>query len=59
MMAVTVSDNGQGFELRKRVEGGRFYLAGLGLIGMQERVQLFGGTLAIETEVGQGTTAVT
>ena len=54
---VTVSDNGQGFELAGRVDdlprSGK-----LGLVGMQERARLLGGTLAVRSKPGQGTTLV-
>ncbi len=52
-----VSDNGKGFEIPARVSdlarNGK-----LGLIGMQERAQLLGGTLTINSEPGKGTTVV-
>jgi signal transduction histidine kinase len=52
-VTVTVADNGRGFDLRDvtRREG-----AGLGLFGMRERLALVGGTVAIESTPGQGTT---
>jgi len=52
---MTVNDNGRGFEMAARVEdlarNGK-----LGLVGIQERAQLLGGTLAIHSEPGKGTT---
>jgi signal transduction histidine kinase len=48
-IVVTVSDDGSGFDTR-RADGG------FGLIGMQERVELVGGRLAIDSTPGQGTT---
>ncbi|MFC1920651.1 PAS domain S-box protein [Chloroflexota bacterium] len=51
---VSISDNGTGFELSKTID----HLAQtgkLGLIGMQERARLLGGTLDIESELGKGT----
>jgi len=52
---ITVDDNGQGFELPDRT--GDLATAGkLGLIGMHERAQLLGGTLAVHSEPGKGTT---
>lgn len=50
-----VQDNGRGF---RAVEGtGGFARQGkLGLIGMQERAQLLGGTFTIESDEGRGTT---
>jgi PAS domain S-box-containing protein len=52
---VTVNDNGKGFEIPERMGD----LAGsgrLGLAGMQERAQLLGGILNIDSESGKGTT---
>ncbi|KKK97906.1 hypothetical protein LCGC14_2648070, partial [marine sediment metagenome] len=49
-----VEDDGQGFdlaEIQRNESDGR----GMGLLGMQERMQLLGGTLHIETTLGQGT----
>jgi two-component system sensor histidine kinase UhpB len=52
---VTVRDDGVGFDLAdaraRALEGDS-----LGLLGMQERVELLGGKFDIETEPGQGTT---
>jgi two-component system CheB/CheR fusion protein len=43
-----VADSGEGFDLQSpRV--------GLGLISMEERARLMGGTLAVESKVGEGT----
>ncbi len=49
-----VEDDGTGFDpegLRQPQESGR----GLGLLGMRERAELFGGDVEIESGVGQGT----
>ncbi|OGO19792.1 MAG: hypothetical protein A2144_13125 [Chloroflexi bacterium RBG_16_50_9] len=51
---VTVSDNGKGFEIPTRM-GDLAKSGRLGLAGMQERAQLLGGTLTIDSEVGKGT----
>jgi len=51
---VWVQDDGKGFnpqEVMKGADGGR----GLGLLGMQERAALLGGTLAVASQPGQGT----
>jgi PAS domain S-box-containing protein len=52
--AITVSDNGQGFNLPQKMDdlprSGK-----LGLAGMQERAQLLGGVLRIQSEPGKGT----
>ncbi len=44
-----IEDNGQGFDLAAARSNGR-----LGLLGMQERAELLGGNLVIESEPGQG-----
>jgi signal transduction histidine kinase len=49
---LTVSDNGRGFDVDAvRASGG-----GLGLVTMEERVNLVGGTMSVNSEVGGGTT---
>jgi PAS domain S-box-containing protein len=54
---VTISDNGRGFELSGRVDdlprSGK-----LGLVGMQERARLLGGTLEVQSTPGKGTTLI-
>ena len=52
---VSIEDDGPGFDAEAALQWGRGN-ARLGLFGMQERAALAGGTLAIESEVGQGTT---
>jgi signal transduction histidine kinase len=49
-----IEDDGQGFDLEAALTnpGGRC----LGLLGMQERIMLIGGTMNIETGQGRGTT---
>jgi two-component system sensor histidine kinase DegS len=53
-ITVTISDDGKGFEPPESLEAlpstGK-----LGLAGMQERVQLLGGRLKLESEPGKGT----
>lgn len=52
-IVLTIQDNGQGFdpeEARKR------YRKGLGLSSMKERAELSGGSFAIESAKGKGTT---
>ena len=53
-LRITVSDNGQGFSLPRTISDlardGK-----LGLAGMQERVQLLGGALTIQSKPGNGT----
>ena len=54
MTRITVSDNGKGFGLPDKIgdlaKGGK-----LGLTGMQERAQLVGGTLTVNSRPGKGT----
>jgi signal transduction histidine kinase len=53
-LVLTLRDDGQGFTVPDALEDlvaqGRF-----GLVGMRERVELIGGTLALESVPGQGT----
>lgn len=48
VLRISVTDNGKGFDMRN-------YQAGIGLIGMRERVSALGGTLDIQSTVGSGT----
>lgn len=48
---VTIADDGQGFD----VATARKSPGGLGLLSINERVRLAGGTLSVVTEVGKGT----
>jgi signal transduction histidine kinase len=50
-LLVEVSDQGPGFEVAQQQQGSH-----LGLLGMRERVESVGGTFAVHSEVGQGTT---
>jgi signal transduction histidine kinase len=45
-----VTDDGQGYDPAQTASGG------LGLVGMRERVERFGGTLTTESAPGIGTT---
>ncbi len=49
-VTATVSDDGRGFD-PSAVEPGR----GLGLIGMEERAEMMGGSLRVESLPGEGT----
>jgi len=49
-LSVTVQDDGSGFDSKQRKNGG------FGLIGMNERVELVGGRLEIDSRPGGGTT---
>lgn len=54
---LTIVDNGHGFDLPKEIN--EFVRTGkLGLIGIQERAELLGGTVAIQSEPGKGTTTI-
>jgi PAS domain S-box-containing protein len=52
---VTISDNGKGFQMPEAL-GDMSRLGKLGLIGMEERVRLLSGRLAVKSEIGIGTT---
>ncbi len=54
-LSVSIADNGCGF-VPAEVMGRHARQQGLGLLGMQERARLVGGTLAIESQPGRGTT---
>lgn len=56
-VGITVSDNGTGFHLPETMVN-LAHLGKLGLIGMQERAQLLGGTLAVQSNLGRGTAVV-
>lgn len=50
-LQLTISDNGSGFDSDKAGASG-----GLGLISMQERMRLVGGTITVDSTSGGGTT---
>ena len=54
---ITVKDNGKGFDLPKSV-GDLTRSGKLGLAGMQERVQLLGGNITLESKPGKGTSII-
>jgi signal transduction histidine kinase len=54
-LEMNVKDNGRGFVLQEALERARSEKR-FGLIGMQERAYLMGGTLETETAPGRGTT---
>jgi len=56
-VAMTVADNGNGFEL-PTATGDLAASGKLGLIGMQERARLLGGTIDMESKPGEGTKVV-
>jgi len=51
---VTIRDNGKGFEVPQMI-GDLAKDGKLGLAGMQERVQLLGGSLTVESQPNRGT----
>jgi PAS domain S-box-containing protein len=54
---MTISDNGKGFEVPGLLSDFSS-LGKLGLAGMQERIQLLGGSLYVQSTPGKGTTVV-
>ncbi len=52
---ITVSDNGNGFDLPHRI-GDLAKDGKLGLAGMEERARLIGGTLTVHSQLGTGAT---
>ncbi len=56
-IAITVEDNGRGFEFPE-MTGDLVKHGKLGLAGMQERIQLIGGSFKIESKSGRGTTVI-
>jgi Signal transduction histidine kinase len=55
---ITVSDNGEGFNLPDKI-GDLARDGKLGLAGIQERAQLVGGTLTVQSRPGGGTSSAT
>ncbi len=53
-LTLEVEDDGHGFDPAS-VPPPRTSTRGLGLMGMRERVEVFGGTLVVDSEPGQGT----
>jgi PAS domain S-box-containing protein len=54
-ITLQVSDNGIGFSMDRVKQGNTEERPHLGLLGMQERMQLIGGQLRIESDPGKGT----
>ncbi|HUW96221.1 MAG TPA: ATP-binding protein, partial [Anaerolineae bacterium] len=54
-LVMNVEDNGRGFVLQEALERAQSEKR-FGLLGMQERAYLMGGTLETETAPGEGTT---
>lgn len=57
VLSVSVSDNGQGFRFEEQLSPPT-RPAGIGLIGMQERLQMLNGQLEIDAAPGRGTRLV-
>ena len=53
-LVVEITDNGQGFDLEAVNAAGDNW----GLIGMQERAEVLGGSLEIKSDIGRGTKVV-
>lgn len=53
-VSVEVNDNGQGFE-PNQIMNSSLQLGHMGLLGMQERAELLGGYLSINSQPGKGT----
>jgi two-component system sensor histidine kinase UhpB len=51
-LAILVADDGRGFDARRAEEAAE---AGVGLRGMRDRAELFGGRLRIDSGAGEGT----
>jgi len=54
---ITVKDDGKGFAMPETM-GNMVKEGRLGLVGMQERIQLLNGSLKIQSEPGKGTTVI-
>jgi signal transduction histidine kinase len=57
LLSLRIRDNGCGFRLPRSL-GDQASLGKLGLVGMQERARLLGGTLVVDSKPGRGTTIV-
>jgi signal transduction histidine kinase len=53
-LTLLVNDDGKGFDMYNTLSASA-RSQGMGLLGMRERVELLGGSLEIETKIGQGT----
>lgn len=54
---ITIRDNGRGFDFPRSV-GDLAKFGKLGLAGMQERIHLIGGSLAVKSQPGSGTSII-
>lgn len=53
-LELAIADDGRGFDV-ERTRGHELGIGGYGLLGMQERVDLLGGTLTLTSRPGEGT----
>lgn len=53
-LSLTIADDGTGFDVAATLGRASDY-GHLGLLGMKERVQILGGTLKVDSELGRGT----
>jgi signal transduction histidine kinase len=56
-VTLSVGDDGRGFDPLKTTPSAE-KVGGIGLLGMQERLELIGGKLELKTALGSGTTLV-
>ncbi|CAG0944441.1 hypothetical protein ANRL1_01763, partial [Anaerolineae bacterium] len=56
-ISLTIEDDGQGFDV-EAYHHSRLKSAGIGLLGMWERLNMVGGDLKVESEIGKGTRLV-
>ncbi len=54
-VSLSIEDDGQGFDQQGRRRAARRPATGIGLLGMQERFELLGGRVSIESRPGNGT----
>jgi signal transduction histidine kinase len=57
-VTVSVADDGKGFDVERALGGQGHGLESVGLLGMQERVNLLNGSMEIRSSVGGGTVIV-
>lgn len=55
-LVLKVSDKGKGFDTNGIKVGRDDSIGGFGLFSMRERIELLGGTLSIDSQIGKGTT---
>ncbi|UZR95600.1 ATP-binding protein [Chondrinema litorale] len=55
LLEVIVEDDGEGFEEKKFLRGGRKYAGTSGILNMKERISFFGGNFNMTSKPGKGT----